>query len=245
MSIHDPIRNAGYKYVQGLELAWASASTITIADGAARDSTNVLDIQLDQAVTVNAAVNGANGLDAGALGNSLMYAVYLIGDSTKYRATAGLLSLASNAAPSLPFGYDAYRRVGYVVTSGAAAILDFHQYGLDEARTMYYDAPISVLAAGAAVAWAEIDLSNVVPAQRARVMLDVDYTPALATNIAEMTAFGSTSAMVRYGCGVAAQQRGDVVVPNALDAGVSKMLYQVVAGDALTLLCAGYEDYLD
>lgn len=245
--MNDPIVNAARKYVDNLQLAWVSNTSITVDAGSARDSTNVNDIVVASQLTLNAAVVGANGIDAGALANTTLYAVHVIGDSTKYNDAACLLS-TSATAPSLPSGYDMFRRIGYVRTDGAAQILKFYQYGADESRKMYYDAPISILAAGAAVAFTAVSLSAIAPAQAAVVMLDVDYTPAGATNIAEFQPFGGAGAngVVRYGCGVAAQQRGAVNVPAELDSSVPKILYKVSnAGDALTLLCAGYEDYLN
>lgn len=242
-----PIVNAARKYVDGLELARVDDENITIAAGAARDSSNTNDITLAAAVTVNALVVGANGIDTGALANNTLYAVYVIGDSTKYQDAAGLLSASASGPAAMPAGYDMYRRVGYVRTDGTADLLEFHQYGVDESRVMYYDAPISILAAGNAIADAEIDLSTFVPAARAVLMLDVDLTAANAVDLVELKPFGSAAAngLVRFGCGVAAQQVGSLSIPSALDAGVPKILYKVTdAGDAVTLLCAGYEDFL-
>ena len=114
-----PIVNAGLKYANGLQLAWASDETITIAAGAARDSSNTNDIVLDASVTVSNIVSGANGLDTGSVAANTMYAVYLIGDSTGYESTAGLLSTDASS-PNLPGGYDMYRRIGWVLTDATS-----------------------------------------------------------------------------------------------------------------------------
>lgn len=157
-----PIVNAGALYIDGLNLDFVSVSKIGIAAGQARDTSNENDILLSSAVEIDAAVNGANGLDSGSLANSTLYAVYLIGDSTSYEPVAGLLS-ASFSAPSLPAGYDMYRRIGAVRTNGSAQILDFSQRGSGSDRAMYYaDAIATAVTAGAATTFTAIDLTGLV-----------------------------------------------------------------------------------
>lgn len=246
MAVNIPVVNAPNLYVDNLELAWASATTLTMAAGAARDSTNANDIILSSAVTINAAVNGANGLDAGSLGNNTFYAVHVIGDSFGNNDAAGMLS-TSATAPVLPGGYDMFRRVGWVLTSGAAAILAFWQYGSDKTRDMYYDVGISELSGGNATAFTAINLASSVPTTAGQVRFDIAYTPAGATNVASFIPGGSsaTNGIVRFGTGVAGAQVDSIMVPMELVASVPTVQYKVSAGgDALTLLCTGYVDYL-
>ena len=241
-----PIVNAGLKYVNGLELAWASDETITMAAGAARDSANSNDIVLSAAATISNITNGANGLDTGSVAASTMYAVYVIGDSTKYESTAGLLSLASNSEPSLPAGYDMYRRVGWVLTDGTSDNLLFWQEGMGQVRKYFYDVGISELSGGSATTYTAIDLATSVPPIDTTVILDIAYTPNSATNNAEFLPFGSsaTNGVVRYGCGVAAAQVGQIEVPAKLNSAVPTIQYKVDTSDALTLLTTGFYDYM-
>lgn len=240
-----PIVNAGLKYANGLELAWATATTLTVAAGAARDSSNINDIILDAAVTINGATNGANALDTGSLANNTHYAVYVIGDSTGYESAGALLS-TSATAPNLPAGYDMYRRIGWVLTDGSAEFLLFWQYGSNQDRVYYYDVGISELSGGSSTSYAAIDLASSVPAIATQVIMDVAYTANGATNNAEFLPFGSsaTNGIVRFGYGVAAAQVGQAVIPCRLDSGVPKIQYKVDTSDALTLLTAGYHDYI-
>ena len=246
MTANTPIVNAGLKYVNGLEIAKLAAKTLTIAAGAARDSTNTNDIVLSAQVTVNGAALGANGVDVAVLAASSMYAVYVIADSTKYQATAGLLALASASAPNLPGGYDMYRRVGWILTDGSAEILQFWQFGHGQDRVYYYDVGISELSGGSSATFAAVDLATSVPPIACNVLFDVIYTPNGATDVAEFLPFGSaaTSGMVRFGYGVAGAQVGMLTVPARLDAGVPKIQYKVTAGDTLTLLTCGFTDLL-
>lgn len=245
MTNNVPVVNAGLLYVNGLQLSRASTTTLTLAAGAARDSGNTNDITLSAAATINGAVVGANGCDVQALEASTMYAVYVIGDSTQYNATAGLLS-KNLTQPSLPGAYDMYRRVGYIKTDGSSLILQFWQYGSDETRVMYYDVGISVLAGGAQTSFTAVDLSAAVPVTATQAYFDIAYTPNAATNKAEFLPGGSSASngIVRYGCGVAAAQIGALIMPTQAVSSVAKILYKVAASDALTLLVSGYTDYL-
>jgi len=187
-----PIKNAGLKYVNGLKVsndATTPDEIVNIAPGAARDSSNVWDIDLAEAVNsagaglgwgahVNGAVVGVNGLDVGTLAANALYGVYAIGDSTKYEAAAGLLSLASNAAPALPAGYDVYRRVGYVLTDGTNDVLLFDQRGNGSDREMWYRAAVATdITAGASATYAAVDCSGSVPAQASSVVFSCAFTP--------------------------------------------------------------------
>jgi len=242
-----PIVNDRIEYVNGLELTHVDDENITVSAGACSNSDNVNDIVVASALTVDISVNGANGLDTGSAANSTMYAVYAIGDSTGYNAGAAVYSLASNSAPSLPYGYDMYRRIGYVLTDGTADLLAFIQYGDGAIRNMYYDVAISELAAGASATYAEVDLATSVPPIKCRVHMKIAYTPNSATNDCHLKPFGSsaTDGWVQFGCGVAAAQNGVATVPSDLDSGVPKILYKVDNGsDALTLIVQGYEDIL-
>jgi len=240
------ITNAAEKYLYGLNLDRTDDENITIAAGAARDATNVVDLEVDSALTVDITVNGANGLDTGSVAASTFYAVWLIGDSSKYNDAAGLLS-TSFSAPTLPAGYDVKRRIGAILTDGSSDILEFHQYGEGKDRMMYYDVSIVELSNGSSATYAAVDLATSVPPVKCEVLLLVDYTPNSATNKAHLLPFASsaTNGIVQFGYGVAAAQRGMVQAPSSLDSSTPKIKYKVDNGsDSLDLNVAGYIDQL-
>lgn len=241
-----PVVNLGEEYVNDLVIGTAVLKTIVMSAGAARNSTNVNDIVLAAAATIDGGTVGANGVDIAVIIASTFYAVHVIGDSTGFNATAGLLSL-SLTDPSLPAGYDMFRRVGFVLTDATPDILLFYQYGTGVVRKYYYDVGISELSAGAATTFTEINLATSVPAIVTEVLFDAVYTPNGATDIAALQPFGSSASngMINMGYGVAAAQQGNIIVPTgSLDSGVPKILYKVTSGDTLTLLTVGYTDYL-
>ena len=82
----------GHLYISGLGITFGTTTTITVAQGQARDSTNLNDIVLARPpqnnlvpiltpFTVNSALNGAGGLDQGTIAASSTYYVYVIASS--------------------------------------------------------------------------------------------------------------------------------------------------------------------
>lgn len=246
MAVETPVVNAPNLYINNLQLAWASNTTLTVAAGQARNSTNVNDIILSAAVTINAANSGViNGIDQSALAASTMYAVYAVGDSTQNNAAGAVVS-TSFSAPSLPVGYDMYRRIGAVLTDGSSHFLLFWQYGDANLRDMYYDVGISELSGGSSTSYAEVDLATSVPPIDCQVRLLVTFTPDGATEVAHFLPYGSsaTNGIVQFGYGVAAAQIGMAVVPSKLKSSAPTIQYKVASGDTLSLSTAGYQDVL-
>ena len=252
---NNPIVNAGLLYVNGLQIINTTtvtfAPTLFLAPGAARDSTNTNDIVLSSQITLDGQNVGANGVDTAPLLISTFYAVYVIGDSTANKPTAGLFSLSPNA-PQLPLGYDMFRRVGWILTTGNNNILSFAQLGVNENRTYYYYDSFIILAAGTSTTYIPLDLSSFVPPISAanpiaplnEAFLTLKYTAASAGNRIEFNDFalGGNFALgiIQFGCGVAGIQYGSVRVP----AQQQQTFYRVGAGDSVEIRVAGYTDYL-
>lgn len=245
-----PMVNLGNTYIQAMQLAWISNTSISVAAGQARDSTNVNDIVLGSLATINAAVNGLNGLDTGALAASTFYAVYVISSSTlsnnsaagNYKAPGALLSLSATA-PTLPNGYDMFRRVGYVLTDGSVHILAFRQTGSGLAREMWYDALISVLAGGAAATFAAVSLVTAVPAIGiTKVSFNATITPTAAGDLAALRPTGSSSTngyVIANGAVAGVAQKLTMLVPCS----AAESVDYLVTG-TLTLLVQNYQDNL-
>jgi hypothetical protein len=241
-----PIVNARVAYVNGLQLSWLTTTTFSVAAGAASNSNDVNDITLSAPVTNLISHVGVNGVDIAAAVASSFYAVYVIGDSTEYQPTASIISLSATA-PSLPFGYDMYRRVGFILTDSSSHVLKFWQYGNGGAKDMWYDTPIATPAITTATTYATQSLAAGVPPEVCETYLKVQYTANSATNVINMGPFGSTptAAMVIFGYGVAAEQQGMAVVPCALNTGVPTIEHkETSASDALALFVSGYRDNL-
>ena len=244
-----PIVNAGLKYVNGLNLsndAVAPDTIINIAAGSARDSTNVNDIVLAAAVDVDGGVVGAGGVDLAVIVLDSLYAVHVIGDSTKYKDAAGILSL-DHDKPTLPRGYDMWRRVGSVLTDGAADWLLFDQRGMGSDREMWYRASVaSDITAGASAAYAAVDISGSVPAQATDVNFACAFTPTAPNDELNLrngdSAAAGDSQAVASGAVAAVVERTMLRCPCSATA-ASAVDYKVT-GSAVALNVQSYVDQL-
>lgn len=233
-------------YIQGLQLSAATptgATVIAVAPGAARDSTNSIDmvvglqnyfgidnpavqfLNYQPGLFINSAVNGVNGLDTGASAASTQYAVYLIGDSRNYNNTAAVLSLTSNTAPLLPSGYDSYRLIGFWATDSSKHFV----YATNKPQNInglltYFNSPgVSVLSGGTSTTFAGIDLTtnSAVPTttlENIIVTLLVTFTPLSVGDTVQFRPTGSSAT-------------GGLPTITGTTAGIAQSQYiQVIAG---------------
>jgi hypothetical protein len=175
------------KYINDLQISNDATSPNTVLDIAAGQTNgtdginpNLIDMPLLSGVSINSAVNGANGLDTGTLAASTWYYIYEIGSSINAQQPAALLS-ASATAPTLPQGYDVFRLIGYWLTDGSAHFLKGYQVGNASFRQHVWDTPIQVITNGAATSATAVDLSSAVPpVQNTLAQLNAEYDPATA-----------------------------------------------------------------
>lgn len=240
-----PPVNAPELYIYGLNIARASDSTLTVSAGRARNSSNLNDIILESAVTIDAAVNGANGLDIGSLANNTFYAVYVIDDSFKNSEAAAILS-ADLDSPLLPTDYDMYRRIGYVKTDGTADLLEFRQVGSGKDRWMWYDVAIATdITAGASATFAAVDLSDGIPSLATGGMVNIlaSFDPTAGNDTLELRP-GDSTATDGYarlsGSAAGVTKIDNMVVPYDATTGID---YKVT-GSATALSVAAYLDQL-
>jgi len=266
---NDPIYSLPHLYISGLNISIASTTILAIAPGQARDSNDNIDMPVGfpnlQGITepaiqfqnyqppllINAATNGANGLDSGSLAASTQYAVYLIGDSRGYLPVAGILSLTSNAFPLLPQGYDSYRLLGFQATGGSSTFV----YATSKPQNMvgalayYNQPPISVLAGGTATSFTAIDLttSSAVPTttlQNVIVDLLVTFVPAAVGDTLQFRPTGSTATaglvtITGATAGIAQSQYIQVIA--GVGSSKPEIDYKVTSGsDSATVLVAGW-----
>lgn len=263
-----PIVNLGNLYLTGAALTWLTSTTLSVGAGQVRDSTDTFDIivggnlvssasnpsgsqgtnnpvSASAPVTINAAVMGAGGLDQGALANSTFYHVHVIGDSYGFKAGSALLSL-SETAPSLPLGYNCFRRVGTVLTSGAAAILAFDQRGAGLDRTVLYRASIATsVTAGASATFAVVDVSASIPRTLVTGIFKCHFTPTAANN---ELALRSGESATDEGQAVASGSVAAVITAAMLNCPVGATLASgidyKVTGSAVAINTQGYIDRL-
>jgi hypothetical protein len=218
---------------------------LDVSAGQVRDSLNAYDIVLT-AQTIDATINGANGLDTGSLAASTFYYVHAIGDSLNNNAGALLLSL-SRTAPTMPAGYDCFRWLGVALTDGSSHFLLMKNTGNGTARTLYWDAGIQVLNAGTQTgSFLAVSCAAAVPPIDATpVMFDVNFIPATAADGVSFRPTGSSATQVDGTTGVVAAklQQVQMKMLTGLASSVAKIDYQNSAASGSTTLYVCAFDY--
>ena len=243
MSITRPVKNAGEKYINGLNLTWTSGTVVAASAGICRDSTNTNDMNVSEALELNTALSGAGGLDTGTIANSTLYAVYLI-DSSYGKAVESLIMSANHSAPVMPYNYDMQRRIGFVLTNSNGTILAFYQVGNGSDRWMKYDVSVATdITAGASATFAEVDCTASVPLINTIIDLDCEFDPTAANDELVIVPNGSASpnGVDRMsGSAAGVTKIGHLHCPCQSDA----TLEYKVTGDAVALNVQGYLDTL-
>jgi len=110
--INSPTIFVPNKYLSGFICTRTGAGTYDISAGSCMDSTDTESIESEATVSVDITVSGAGGLDTGVEASNTWYYLHVIYNPTT-DVVAGLIS-ASSGAPTLPSGFDVFRRVGVV-----------------------------------------------------------------------------------------------------------------------------------
>lgn len=257
MSQLDPIVNLPLLYINGLVLsnnATTPHTKLDIAAGQCRDSNNIVDMILgdylnegtgtpNAATTLNMLVNGANGLDTGAIAATSFYYVYVIADSSNKHVVATLASLSATA-PTLPFGYDSIRLIGAIKTDASPFILPFYQSGSNNYPFFQWGAPIAVTVtnSGTSATYVAQDLSTGVPAANyGQATVYAVWDPNAAGDILNFTPSGSTAGdyIVNTAISTTIQDFSFVIKPLTV-AAVPKIDYKISAGTLTGLKVMGF-----
>jgi hypothetical protein len=189
--------------VNNAKLAWISGTQIGIGSAGVQsrisDSTGIYDMTWATQLVANIAASGAGGLDTGAPANNTWYAVFVIGDTRNVNTPAALFSI-SPTAPTMPAGYNVFRRVGWARRTGSSVFLKFDQIGNGSVRTYYYDEQsntLNALSAGNSTVFAAVSLAAFVPPTVRQVGLRVNFTNIGGgnTDAARFRETGSTQAL--------------------------------------------------
>ena len=266
MTISIPVVNSANQYINGLRMAYASATTFTVSQGLCRDSTMVSDIivglPLNVAatqtgeepvaagtgiVTVDITHQGAGGIDNGTIAASTFYAVHAVGDSFGNYPSSVVISL-SVTAPVLPAGYDMFRRIGFIKTDGSTHVLPFRQEGVTADRWRGWDVAIATsITAGSSATFAAVDCSAGIPAMgvNSDAKFLVTFTPTGAANDVELRP-GLSSATNGYArlSGSVAAVATTAIMECPIDTPYTDAIEYLVTGSATAISVAAYMDQL-
>ncbi|MGL6123755.1 MAG: hypothetical protein ACRC1W_12225 [Shewanella sp.] len=240
-----------FLYINGLELSNPAVNpdeVLNIATGQCRDSTDVFQITVDSALTVSNLVSGLGGLDTGVVAADTLYAVHIVADPVTQQLPQAMISLSATA-PLLPFGYSAFRHIGYVRTDATSDFLLGFWSGNNNSRLFMYDAPIATaVTAGASTTDAAVSLATFVPALAGiPVWIKFAMTPAAASRTLTLKTFGATGAMYQATSQVTSVVlRDSALVLTALNSTAPSIeyLWSAGGGDAVAIDVAGYQFYI-
>jgi hypothetical protein len=149
---------------------YVSGSTITCgASGTTRsvmfDTTFQHLIAWDGFVSASLAASGAGGLDTGSEDNNTWYAVLVIADTSGANPVTLLLTKTPDS-PTMPSGYDVYRRVWWVRNDNLYNIKKFEEIRTGKARVCGMDVErptMQPLSGGNATTYTSVDLGPYMP----------------------------------------------------------------------------------
>lgn len=257
-----PIVNLPFFYINGAVVSTDSSHTsqLDLSAGIMRDSTNTYDMnignfngQVNPSATanvttvINCAVTGLNGLDTGSLGVSKVYYVYVVSDPVSGNPSGAMASLAAPAVgPLMPYGYSAFRHVGFAVTSSGSVFLSAYTFGVNSARQFMYDAPISVGTTSTSASYAAIDLTKFVPLiNNLPVWLDCAITPGTAGDTLKLQPGNGTGDAVTITGQVMSQIYTEQVLVLAQNTAISTVQsptinYKNSGTDTIAILVGGF-----
>lgn len=252
MTVYKSYSATPFFYTNGLGISNNATTPLTkldIATGSVVDSTGTYQLVNSASITINAAINGLNGLDTGSFAASKVYAVFIIADPVTLQATGAMLSL-SYTAPLMPFGYSAFALIGFATTDAAVHFLPGYWTDSDSScRLFMYDAPqATAITTGASTTYVAIDLSALVPTvQNIPVWIAYDMLPAAASRIMSLQPAGATGDAFSATSQVTSVHfTGNALVMARLASSLPKISYKWSAGggDSVAINVAGYQFYL-
>jgi hypothetical protein len=257
-----PIVNLPFLYINGAIVSTVAAHTsqLSLSAGIMRDSTNTYDMNIGNfngqtnpsatanvATTIDCTVKGLNGLDTGTLGASKVYYIYVVSDPVSGNPTGAIASLAlPSVGPLMPFGYSAFRHVGYAVTSSGSVFLAAYMAGNNNSRLFMYDAPISVGTTASEASYTAIALTDFVPAiNNIPVYLNASIIGGSAGDTLSLQPGNATGdAVVIVAAATTYAFKQQVMVLSQLVSSVPTINYKNSGTDTIAILVGGFQFYI-
>jgi len=220
-----------------------------IGFGNCRDDTDSCFIVSEGNITIDITASGANGLDTGAETSDTWYAVHIVADSTGTNSPAGLYSI-SGTSPTLPSGYDCFRRVGWVRNNDTSDFLLFIQRHKGNTRRYYYNEPPTstrVLQNGNSTTWATISLANFVTPTSENVLLNVQFSTSASGSASDVIVIKPPDILnsaIRVGPGIVNTSKMSLTEETATDSS-QQIDYKVSdTNNQASIIVKGFDDEL-
>jgi hypothetical protein len=162
------------------------------------DSSGSAVIDIASGLTADLTVSGAGGLMSGLTeAADTWYALLVIADKSKVNPTALMfVDEANHLAPTLPTGYNTFRRVGWWRNNASSNLRKKLSRGDGRSRFHWYDVEkvnLLALSGGNAIAWTDVILKEWVPPTARMCFIKMAYSPNVAAvRFARIRPKGST-----------------------------------------------------
>jgi hypothetical protein len=238
-------------YIENMGLQYVSASSVKIAPGSCRDSADSYDIVVSADITLSLAASGVNGLDTGSETIDTPYAGFVIADSTGVNPVRGVLSINSTT-PTLPAGYDVYRRVGWCQNDGSSNIIQYNLIITSmQTREVRYDVDeqvTEVLTGGTSSgAYSTVDLSGLCPPTSRNADLLISYDGTIDGEHVRVRWVGSAVAIPPtrvFAGGTGGRERVGTTHRVRISSSQTVEYQNSTAGNTAYIWCLGYVDVL-
>lgn len=158
-----------FQFVGGLGIQndpFNPSTLLNIFYGRTLDSSATYQLAMEKSgiLFVDSSIIGIGGLDKGPLLANKVYAIYVAWDPVGSNPPSAFIS-SSYYHPTVPYGYDAVKLIGYVATDES---MNFRQakwtpYGSSAYRNMIYTPSVAVLMNGIANTQTDINLISYIP----------------------------------------------------------------------------------
>jgi hypothetical protein len=238
-------------YINGFGIfndATTPNTLLDIAPGSCLDSTGTFQLNNNATIVINSAINGLNGLDTGAIAASTVYAVYVVWDPVTFQPTGAMISL-SLTRPLMPFGYNAFLLIGYVVTDSSKNFLKgYWTAGNSSVRWFYFDAfQATAVTAGASATYANVNLITLVPnVANTPVLTATAFTAGAAGDTLSLQAGNATGAQAIITAQITTHAINSLNIilaqPVSITSVISPVInYKVSGTDTVAVDVAGYQ----
>lgn len=248
---------ATYNIIQGLGLSFASNTTLTVATGQCRDSQNAFDIFINAPLTINFAVNGANGLDTGTFAANKCYAIYIVADSSNFNAPVAIASLNTTNTPVFPQAtqaggvYNLIKRIGWWTSNGSTHLYATLAQTILYHGTRYYQYNTPVTVGSITTATSLTEQAYLTAPADTLITLTGTYTPATVANTVKLSPVSTSGTGITVCEGIVvsvAHNIGPINLVTTNDATTTTegafWIICTSASDALVLNVAGFYDTL-
>lgn len=232
-------------YINDMGISYLTTTTILMNSGLVRNSDNSYDITVASPITMNLALNGANGLDVGSLAASSWYSVWAIGDSRNYNAGAYIATLGTHSVPTMPDGYDVLERVAWFKTDGSSHVIKFAQYGIRGERVYIWDEGVQVFnGSSPGLSFTALSLAGSVPPSVQLVKFILSLASNSASNVMRIRPTGTASANHLYVQNSAATNAASHALESNCSALQSIDYESTSTSDTLQIWVNGFTDFI-